>query len=197
MRKIALYARCSTAEQHPDAQLHELRDYARRRGAEAIEYVDRAESGAKDRRPGLDRLVAAARRRRIDAIACTKLDRLARSVRHLTALAAELEALGVDIVVLDQAIDTGTPTGRLLFHVLGAIAEFERDLCRERTRAGLAAARRRGKQLGRPRALDAAAAERARDLRHHGASVREVARALGVSLGTAHAAVRGLVRGRR
>ncbi len=118
MPKIALYARCSTAEQHPDAQLHELRVYARRRGAEAIEYVDLAESGAKDRRPGLDRLVAAARRRRIDAIACTTLDRLARSVRHLTALAAELEALGVDIVVLDQAIDTGTPTGRLLFHVL-------------------------------------------------------------------------------
>lgn len=195
MRKIALYARCSTAEQHPDAQLHELRDYARRRGAEAIEYVDRAESGAKDRRPGLDRLMAAARRRRIDAIACTKLDRLARSVRHLTALAAELEALGVDIVVLDQAIDTGTPTGRLLFHVLGAIAEFERDLCRERTRAGLAAARRRGKRLGRPRALDATATERARDLRHHGASVREVARALGVSLGTAHAAVRDVARG--
>ncbi len=103
----------------------------------------------------------------------------------------------MDIVVLDQAIDTGTPTGRLLFHVLGAIAEFERDLCRERTRAGLAAARRRGKRLGRPRALDAAAAERARDLRHHGASVRDVARALGVSLGTAHAAVRGLARGRR
>ncbi|MHC4224062.1 MAG: recombinase family protein [Planctomycetota bacterium] len=195
MRRIALYARCSTAEQHPEAQLHELRAYARRRGAEAVEHVDIAESGAKDRRPALDRLLAATRRREVDAVVVVKLDRLARSVRHLTALAGEFEALGVDLVVLDQSIDTGTPAGRLLFHVLGSIAEFERDLIRDRTRQGLAAARRRGARLGRPRRLDAAAAERARDLRRCGASVREVAQALGVGLGTAHAAVRGVARG--
>jgi len=97
--------------------------------------------------------MADARRRRFDVLAITKLDRLARSVRHLTTLAAELEALGVGLVVLDQAIDTTTPAGRLLFNVLGSIAEFERDLIRERTTAGLAAARRRGATLGRPRAF--------------------------------------------
>ena len=90
-------------------------------------------------------MLEAARRRAVDAVVVTKLDRLARSVRHLTQVAGELEALGVDLIVLDQGLDTSTPAGRLLFNVLGAIAEFEGDLIRDRTRAGLAAARRRGK----------------------------------------------------
>ena len=154
MPRIALYARVSTVEQTVEPQLFALRGYAAARGFEVVEeYVDHGISGAKDRRPALDRLVADARRRRFDVLAITKLDRLARSVRHLTTLAAELEALGVGLVVLDQAIDTTTPAGRLLFNVLGSIAEFERDLIRERTTAGLAAARRRGATLGRPRAF--------------------------------------------
>ncbi len=132
------------------AQLADLRAYAERRGAQPLVYVDRGISGARDRRPALDELMGAVRRREADAVVVTKLDRVARSVRHLTALAAELEALGVDLLVLDQSIDTGTPSGRLLFHVLGAIAEFERDLIRERTRAGLAAARRRGRSTHAP-----------------------------------------------
>ena len=111
-----------------------------------------------------------------------KLDRLARSVRHLTALAAELEALGVDLVVLDQAIDTSVPTGRLLFHVLASIGEFERDLIRERTRAGIAAAKRRGKRLGRPRVHVPIA--RAQELLDEGLSVTAVADELGVSRST-------------
>ena len=148
--RIALYARVSTADQHPEIQLHALREYARARGLEAIEeFVDQGVSGAKDRRPALDQLLKDAQRRRFDLVACVKLDRLARSVRHLTTLAAEFEALGIGLVVLDQAIDTTTPSGRLLFHVLGAIAEFERDLIRERTAAGMRAARRRGKRIGR------------------------------------------------
>jgi DNA invertase Pin-like site-specific DNA recombinase len=114
-------------------------------------------------------------------VVCVKLDRLARSVRHLTALAAELQALGVDLVVLDQSIDTGTPTGRLLFHVLGAIAEFEADLIRDRTRAGLAAARRRGRHPGRPRALDARMHKRVERLRASGHSIRAIAGTLEVS----------------
>ena len=95
-----------------------------------MEYVDHGVSGAKDSRPALDEMLEAVRLRRVGAVVVTKLDRLARSVRHLITLAAELEALGVDLVVLDQAIDTGTPAGRLMFHVLGSIAEFERDLIR-------------------------------------------------------------------
>jgi DNA invertase Pin-like site-specific DNA recombinase len=147
-----LYCRVSTQEQTVDPQLHSLREYALARGLEVVEeFVDHGVSGAKDQRPALDQLLKDARRRRFDVVACVKLDRLARSVRHLTTLAGEFEALGIGLVVLDQAIDTTTPSGRLLFHVLGAIAEFERDLIRERTAAGMRAARRRGKRIGRPR----------------------------------------------
>ncbi len=135
------------------AQLADLRAYAERRGAQPLVHVDRGISGARDRRPALDDPMGAVRRREADAVVVTKLDRMARSVRHLTELAAELEALGVDLVVLDQSIDTGSPTGRLLFHVLGTIAEFERDLIRERTRAGLAAAG--GTRAGRGRSTHA------------------------------------------
>jgi DNA invertase Pin-like site-specific DNA recombinase len=105
--------------------------------------------------------------------------RLARSIHHLTSLGRELEALGIDLVVLDQAIDTSTPSGRLLFHVLGSIAEFERDLIRERTAAGMRAARRRGAKIGRPKvAIDRLAL--VQGIRE-GAPVAELARRLGVS----------------
>jgi len=124
---IALYALVSTSDQHPEIRLHALRQYAAARGVEAEECVDAGVSGAKDRRAALDRLLADARRRKVSAVVVAKLDRLGRSVRHLTTLAAELAAPGVDLVVLDQSIDTGTPSGRLLFHVLGSIAEFARD----------------------------------------------------------------------
>jgi DNA invertase Pin-like site-specific DNA recombinase len=140
----AIYARVSTCDQTVAPQLDALRSYCERRGLDAVEFVDEGISGAKDRRPALDSMLAAVRRREVDLVAVVKLDRLARSVRHLTTLAAEFEALGVDLVVLDQGVDTSTPAGRLLFHVLASIAEFERSLIVERTRAGLAAARRRG-----------------------------------------------------
>ncbi len=141
MPRIAIYARVSTTDQHPEAQLNALHAYAEARSLEVAEvYVDVGVSGAKSKRPALDRLRADAMRRRFDIVAVVKLDRLARSVHHLTTLGQEFEALGVDLVVLDQAIDTTTPSGKRLFHVLGSIAEFERDLIRERTRAGLAAA---------------------------------------------------------
>jgi len=188
---IALYARVSTSDQHPEIQLHALRQYAAARGVEAEEYVDTGVSGAKDRRPALDRLLADARRRRVSAVVVAKLDRLARSVRHLTTLAAELAALGVDLVVLDQSIDTGTPSGRLLFHVLGSIAEFERDLIRERTAAGMRAARRRGKRIGRPEIV----IDRMTLLRgvREGATVSVLARRLGVSRGTVRKLLAGEV----
>ena len=126
--------------------------------------------------------MAKAKRRAFDAIAIVKLDRLARSTRHLTQLAAELEALGMDLIVVDQGIDTSTPAGRLLFNVLAAIGEFELDLVRERTKAGLAAARRRGKRLGRPRAY--VPVDRAQGLLRQGWSVTAIARELEVSRST-------------
>jgi DNA invertase Pin-like site-specific DNA recombinase len=113
----------STKEQHPEAQLHPLRDYAKARGFEVVdEFIDHGISGAKDSRPALDAMLAAARRRDVDVIVIAKLDRLARSVRHLVGMASEFEALGVDLVVRDQAIDTSTSTGKLTFHVLAALA---------------------------------------------------------------------------
>jgi len=186
MPRVALYARVSTTEQHPTVQLDPLRSYAAARGFEvASEYVDHGISGAKARRPALDRLLADARRRRFDAVACVKLDRLARSVNHLTTLGQELAALGVDLIVLDQAIDTTTPAGRLLFNVLGSIAEFERDLIRERTVAGIEAARRRGARIGRPRALRGPETYRLEALAAQGLSMRAIGRELGCSPATA------------
>src|SRR5262249_55645874 len=113
-----------------------LRAFASARGWQVVEHVDHGISGAKERRPALDVMMAAARKRRIDVIACVRLDRLARSTHHLLSMARELEALGVDLVPTDQAAATTTPAGRLLFTVLGAIAEFERGLIRDRVMAG-------------------------------------------------------------
>ena len=193
--RAAIYARVSTADQHAEAQVDQILDYIEARDLELVsEHIDNGISGSQSRRPALDALMAEARRREIDLVVVTKLDRLARSVKHLCDVAAELEALGVDLVVLDQAIDTSTPTGRLLFHVLGSIAEFEGDLVRERTRAGLEAARKRGKRLGRPRALDRRGRERLDRLRRSGTSIRAIAKQLDVSPTTIQREVTALSR---
>ncbi len=190
--RVGLYARVSTKDQTPDPQLDALRQYAQARSLEVQgEYVDHGVSGAKARRSALDELVAAARKREIDALAVVKLDRLARSVRHLTELGAELEALGVDLIVLDQGIDSSTPAGKLLFHVLGSIAEFERDLMMERTQAGVEAARKRGAQMGRPSVLDAKKLERARRMHEAGKSLRQIGNVLGVGVATVHRGLAG------
>ena len=183
--RVAIYARVSTIEQTVDPQLDALRGYAAARRLDVVEeYIDHGVSGSKDRRPALDELMAKAKRRSFDAVAVVKLDRLARSTRHLTQLAGELEALGVDLIVTDQGIDTSTPAGRLLFNVLAAIGEFELDLIRERTRAGLRAARKRGRRLGRPRVQ--VRVEEAQRRLHAGESLASVARALGCSKATLH-----------
>ncbi len=181
--RVALYARCSTSDQSVDLQLDGLRDYAKARGFTVVEeYLDEAVSGAKSRRPALDRLLADAHRRRFDAVAVWRLDRLARSVRHLVNVAGDLESLGVDLIALDQGIDTSTSAGRFLFHTLAAVGELERDLIRERTVAGVAAARRRGKRLGRPRVH--VPVGRAQALLAEGMSISATAQALGVSKAT-------------
>jgi DNA invertase Pin-like site-specific DNA recombinase len=183
--RAALYVRVSTGEQKPDNQLEPLRSFAAARGWAVTEFVDHGVSGAKDRRPALDAMLAAVRTRKVDVVIVVKLDRLARSTRHLVTLVAEFEALKVDLVVLDQAIDTTTPAGRLLFHMLAAIAEFERDLIRDRVLAGLRRARAEGQHLGRPRKHQVDVAH-ARTLLGQGLSLRATARALGVP----HMAVR-------
>ena len=146
----ALYARVSTLDQEPENQLAELRRYVDARSWPAAEYVDHGVSGAKDRRPALDRLLRDARRRRFDVLVCWRLDRLGRSLKHLVTLLDELQALGVGFVSLGEGIDLSTPAGKLQLHILAALAEFERARIAERVRAGLARARRQGTTLGRP-----------------------------------------------
>lgn len=148
--RIAIYCRVSTDDQKADLQLDALRQYAETRGVIIYrEYIDHI-SGAKVSRPALDEMIEDARRRRFDAVCVWKIDRLGRSVAHLLTILSELQALDVAFVSLQEAIDTGTPAGKMVFTFLGAVAEFERAIIAERVKAGLQAARRRGKKLGRP-----------------------------------------------
>jgi DNA invertase Pin-like site-specific DNA recombinase len=189
--RAAIYARVSTMYngQSPEMQLRDLRDYCRSRGWEtAGEYVDIGQSGAKDSRPELNRLMADAHQRKFDVVLTWKLDRFGRSLRHLVNALAELEARGVAFVSLKDNVDLSTPSGRLMFQIIGAMAEFERSLITERVRAGLRNAQAKGKLLGRPRvALDVGRAVR---MRAEGASYRSIAAKLGVSVGKVYAATR-------
>jgi DNA invertase Pin-like site-specific DNA recombinase len=195
--KAAIYARVSTTGQgqSPEMQVRELREYCERRGWEiAGEYVDAGISGAKDSRPELNRMVADARRRRFDAVVVWKFDRFARSVSHLLGALETFNALGVAFVSLSEQMDTSTPTGKMVFTVLAAVAELERSLIAERVRAGLRNARAKGKRLGRPR-IKVDASQMAR-LRAEGRTVREIADTLGVSRSLVHKTLanRGAIR---
>ena len=124
--RVALYARVSTRDQDCEMQLSDLRRMAEARGVKLVgEYVDRGVSGTKDRRPELDRLMKDARRRKFDAVWCWRFDRFARSLRHLVTALDEFRALGIDFLAHQEAVDTSTPAGRMLFQVIGAMAEFE------------------------------------------------------------------------
>jgi DNA invertase Pin-like site-specific DNA recombinase len=152
--KVALYGRVSTAEQNAAMQLEELRSYCGRRQWTIIEeFIDAGVSGSKESRPALNRLLADAKRRKFDAVLVYRYDRFARSLRQLVNALAEFDALGIHFVSLHEGVDTSTPNGRLVFGIFASIAEFERELIRGRVRSGLAAARARGKRLGRPRVI--------------------------------------------
>lgn len=188
--RVALYARVSTSDQSLDPQLDTLRKYADARRWEPCEFLDHGQSGRSDQRDGLRALLEAARKRQVDAVAVVKLDRLGRSLAHLLSVLGELESLGVAFVSLDDGIDTQTAAGRLFMQIRGAFAEYEAALIRERTMAGLEAARRRGKKLGRPPVMDASQIARARRMRAAGRSVRYIADMLEVSRATVHRAVK-------
>ena len=191
--RAAIYARVSTANngQDPSMQTRELREYCERRGWKvAGEYVDEGISGTKDSRPELNKLMADAHRRRFDAVVVWRFDRFARSVSHLLRALETFKALGIEFVSLSEQVDTSTPTGKMVFTVLGAVAELERSLIAERVKAGLRNARAKGKRLGRPRvAVDAA---RIGALRAHGRSWREITAEMGISKGSAQRAFCGL-----
>ncbi len=190
--RAAIYARVSTNNgQDPTVQTRELREYCQRRGWEiAGEYVDASVSGAKERRPQLDTLLAACRKRCIDAVVVYRYDRFARSLRQLVNALEEFRSLGIEFISLHEGVDTSTPNGRLVFGIFASIAEFERELIRDRVKSGIAAARSKGKRLGRPRVrVDAAKIVALRD---SGASWPQIAEELGVSVGTVYQAARRL-----
>ena len=184
--RVAIYARVSTTNgQNPEMQLSDLREYASRRGWDVFaEYVDNGVSGAKESRPELNRLMADAHRRPFDVVLCWKIDRFGRSLKHLVNALADLDSYGVAFVSLQDNLDLSTPSGRLMFQIVGAMAEFERSLIQERVRAGLRNARLKGKTLGRPPlSLDR---ERIARLRAAGASIRDISAQLEVSTATVH-----------
>jgi DNA invertase Pin-like site-specific DNA recombinase len=195
--KTAIYARVSTSNtgQSPEMQIRELREYCKRRGWKITrEYIDEGISGAKESRPQLSKLLADAHLRRFDAVVCWRFDRFARSVSHLLRALETFKALGIEFVSLSEQVDTSTPAGKLVFTVLGAVAELERSLIAERVRSGLRNARAKGKVLGRPRKrIDL---EEIKRLRSAGSSWRAVGSALGVSAATAFCFARNRARTR-
>jgi putative DNA-invertase from lambdoid prophage Rac len=181
----AIYARVSTQDQNCEMQVRELREYATRRGWHVgAEYIDTGWSGAKASRPELDRLMNDAAMRRFDAVMVWKLDRFGRSVRDCLDGIESLRGNGVRFLVVSQSIDTdeSSPTARLLLHILASVAEFERELIRERVRAGIKSAKHKGKKLGRKRVVF----DRSKALEMHQAraSMREITTAMQVGKGT-------------
>jgi len=177
-KAVALYARVSTLDQNCELQLADLRRYAGHRFDQSHEYVDEGVSGTQRRRPQLDALVRDAHKRLFDVVLVWKFDRFARSLKHLIDALEEFRVLGIDFISFTEGIDTTTSSGQLLFHVVGAVAQFERDLIAERVRAGMAQARAMGKKIGRPRAV--VDREMVAQLRVQGLSLRMIARTLSV-----------------
>lgn len=184
MKRVALYMRVSTVDQHPETQLLDLRQMAAQRGYEIVaEYTDRI-SGVKARRPGLDQMMKEARRGRFDVVLVWAADRIARSVKHFLEVLDELNHLNIEFVSFREQIDTGGPLGRAIVVIIGAIAELERNLIVERVRAGMRRARLEGRLIGRrPLELDTIAILRDRG---HGHSLGQLARTYRVSRTTIH-----------
>ncbi len=148
--RAGVYVRVSTTDQNTDAQETELLEYAQARKWDVKLYRDRGQSGANEHRPALEALMADVRKKRIDVVAVWSLDRLARSLRQLLTIADEFRHLDIDLVSMKQNIDTGSPSGRFTYSILAAVSELERELIRERVKAGMMHARRKGKHIGRP-----------------------------------------------
>jgi DNA invertase Pin-like site-specific DNA recombinase len=189
-KRAALYVRVSSGEQNTGAQERALREYVQRRGWKLQQtYRDQGVSGASAHRPALNELLKACRRGSIDAIVVWKFDRFARSLKQLMSGLEMCRALGIDFVSVTESIDTSLPSGELVFQMIGAVAQFERSLIAERVKSGLANARSKGKQLGRPPLRRLSRAE-SRQLRQERAQCnipfRALAKKFGVSVWTAH-----------
>jgi DNA invertase Pin-like site-specific DNA recombinase len=188
VKRAALYVRVSTDNQTLENQTRELCQIAERRGWQVVEtYSDAGISGSKgrDKRPGLDRMLNDAGRRKFDIVMAWSIDRLGRSLIDLLNTVQSLEAYGVDLYLDQQNIDTTTPTGRLMFQITGAFAEFERSMIRQRVKLGLKRAKAQGKQLGRP-AIGVELERKARRELRKGTGILKVAKMVGLGTGTVH-----------
>lgn len=181
--KVAIYARCSTNDQSPEMQLHALREYcAARKLTIYKEYIDNGVSGSKDSRPCLNQLMEDAGKRKFDAVLVYRFDRFARSSKHLITALESFNALGIGFMSYSENIDTNSPIGKAVFVIVGAMAELERNIIRERVLAGLSNARAKGKRLGRP--VKPYKQSEIISLKASGASTRTIAKALGISNAT-------------
>lgn len=187
MKRAAIYVRCSTTAQDTDLQRREIEQYVNARGWSFSLYEDQGYSGTNDRRPMLQALLRDARLRKFDVIVCWKLDRFFRSLKHLVLTLQDLTDVGIEFISLRDNVDLTTASGRLMIQIIGAFSEFEAAIIKERVRAGLAAAKAKGKKLGRPKKTDEKAI---RQLRAQGYSYRKIAGTIGVSLATVQRSLR-------
>lgn len=191
--RVAIYSRVSTTHQSAENQSVALERVAAARGWLVVaKLADEGISGSKGRseRPALDALLKGATRRQFDMVAVWSIDRLGRSLQHLVETVNELHAVGVDLYVHQQAIDTSTPAGKLSFSVFGALAEYERELIRERVKVGLERAKRAGTKLGRPSNLTGDARSSVIAMRRSGVSIQRIAAELRVGTGTVYRVLR-------
>lgn len=188
--KVALYARVSTESQDPEVQLQAIRSHGTQRGWEIVEeFIDRGYSGARERRPALDRMMEAAWAGKFEAAVVWRFDRFARSVKHLIEALEKFRNLKIHFISLQEQFDTSTPIGQAMFTIIGAMAQLERDIIRERVKAGLDRARAKGVRLGRPKAL--AYSDQVIELRGQGLSLQEIARKLQCSRSTIRRRLKG------
>lgn len=189
-RKVAIYARVSTANQTVENQIQELREVAKRNGWNIVaELSDSGISGSKgrDQRPAFDQLLKRATRREFDLIMVWSIDRLGRSIQHLVGFMNDIQAMGVDLFVMQQAIDTTTPSGRMIFSIFSALGEYERELIRERILAGQKRARAQGIKIGRPSKLNDAVRTSVKLLREGGMGIKEISKRLEIGVGSVYA----------
>ncbi len=181
MKRAAIYVRCSTAVQDTDLQKREIESFIQARGWTSTVYEDHGFSGTHARRPMLQALLKDAGARNFDVVICWKLDRLFRSLKHLVVTLQDFSDLGIEFISLRDNIDLTTASGRLMVQVIGAFAEFEAAIIKERVRAGLASAKARGQKLGRPKRGNP---HEIQLLRSQGLSYRKIAKILSISLAT-------------
>lgn len=185
-KRVAVYLRVSTHEQSTDLQMNDLIQFVEARGWKVFKVYEDSASGTNSNRPALKQLLSDVKHRKVDVVLCWKLDRFFRSLKDLLVTLQELSDLGVEFVALKDAIDQTTSSGRLMTHLLAAFAEFEASLIRTRVKAGLYAAKRKGRRLGRPKQRDDT---QIHSLRAQGLSHRAIAQRLGISKGSVQKAL--------